>query len=261
LQLQDRLINEMIGGLFPEREELDGIDRMLDIGCGSVGWALDVAHRYPEKKISGIDSSNMVLAYANEQKKLQGLENIHFEKMNARQKLGFADGSFDLVNMHGAAAYVPRDAWPGLLRECYRVTQPGGIVRVTEADRIGLTNSEAFEQYHLYYMQMLHHKGYGFSPGGDTLGITPMLGKLLQDAGYTEIQARPYALDFSYGTPLHPVQCQNIATRFQQLQPDLVEMEIATRKALERLYEAVMQELGRETFCGIVYLFVCWGKA
>src|SRR5438552_2495374 len=89
LLLQDRLINEMVGGLFPERESLDGIERILDIGCGPGGWALDVARSYPNKEIIGIDISDMMLTYANEQKKLHELENIHFEKMDARQQLAF----------------------------------------------------------------------------------------------------------------------------------------------------------------------------
>src|SRR5579885_3267187 len=69
LLLQDRLINEMVGGLFPERENLDGIERILDIGCGPGGWALDLARSYPQKEITGIDISQQMLTYANEQKK------------------------------------------------------------------------------------------------------------------------------------------------------------------------------------------------
>ncbi len=80
LMLQDRLINEMMGGLFPERKDLDGIDCILDIGCGPGGWALDVARSYPKKEITGIDISDVMLIYANGQKKLHKLKNIHFKK-------------------------------------------------------------------------------------------------------------------------------------------------------------------------------------
>jgi len=260
LLLQDPLINEMIGGLFPEQEDLDGIDRILDISCGSADWALEVARSYSEKKITGIDIGDMMLSHANEQKKLHGLENIHFEKMDARQKLGFSDRSFDLVNIREATGYISRDIWPQLLKECVRITRPGGILRVSAADHFGLTNSSAFEKYAHYLTQFLFTMGYGFAADGYACGMSPMLGKLLQDAGYTEIQMKSYALDFSYGTPLHPAQRQNIATSFQLLQSRLIEMEIAARKELERLYEAVIQDLGWETFCGIAYLFTFWGN-
>lgn len=260
LLLQGPLINEMIGGPFPEQKELEGVDRILDIGCSQGGWALDVARRYPEMKITSIDTSDMMPAPAREQKKLHGLENIHFEKMDVRQELRFSERSFDLVNIRGVTGYIPRDTWSRLLKECARITRPGGILRVSETDRFGLTNSNAFEKYAHYLTHFLSSMKYGFGVDGYTCGMSPMLGKLLQDAGYIDIQVSSYALDFSYGTALYSVQRQNIATSFQILQPRLIEMEIAKREELERLYEAMIQDLGRETFCGIAYLFLCWGR-
>ena len=260
LLLQDRLINEMVGGLFPERADLNGIENILDIGCGPGGWALDVACSYPRKQITGIDISDTMLAYANEQKKLHTLENIHFEKMDAREKLLFASQSFDLINIRYAAGYISKHVWPQLFNECVRITKPGGILRVSEPDRMGLTNSISFEKYAYYLASLLSKLEYGFAADPYSFGMSPMLGKLFQDAGYTDIQMKSYILDFSYGTPLYHVQLQNIEISCQLLQSRLKKMAIATQEELESFYEAMLRELGGENFCGIGYLFTFWGK-
>jgi ubiquinone/menaquinone biosynthesis C-methylase UbiE len=260
LMLQDRLINEMVGGLFPEREDIDGIDSILDIGCGPGGWALDVARSYPKKKVTGIDISDMMLTYANEQKKLHNLGNIYFEKMDVRQKLAFPNQSFDLINIRAATGYIARRTWPYLLKECGRITRPGGSLRVSEVDRIGLTNSIPFEKYAYYFTHLLSKLEYGFAVDTYTFGMSPMLEKILQEVGYSDIHMKSYVLDFSYGTAFHPIQLQNIQISFQSLQPRLIEMEIAAQEELERTYEAAIQDMKSETFCGICYLFTFWGK-
>lgn len=261
LMLQDRMVNEAIGGLFPERQDLEGIDSILDIGCGPGGWALDVARSYPEKEITGIDISDMMLTYANEQKKIHELGNIHFEKMDARQKLLFSDRSFDLVNIRGAMGYMPRRLWPPLLKECAQITRVGGILRISESDRAGLTNSASFEKFAHSFTRLFAKMEYGFAIDDYTLGMSPMFGKLLQDAGYADVQMRSYVLDFSYGTAFYPIQVQNMEISFQLLQPRLIQMGIVAQEELEPLYEAVIQEVGGEKFCGIVYLLTFWGKS
>src|SRR5713226_1413469 len=54
---QDKVINESMGGLFPERTGLSNIYDVLDIACGPGGWAHEVAHSYPEMEVTGIDIS------------------------------------------------------------------------------------------------------------------------------------------------------------------------------------------------------------
>ncbi len=260
LLLQDRLINEMIGGLFPEREDLNEIENILDIGCGPGGWTLDVAQSYPSKQITGIDISDTMLAYANEQKKLHMQKNIHFQKMDAREELLFDDQSFDLVNIRYATGYIPKHIWPKLFKECVRITKPGGTLRVSESDRMGLTNSASFEKYSYYLASLLAKLEYGFAADPYSFGMSPMLEKLFRDAGYTDIRMRSYELNFSYGTAFYPIQLQNIEITCQLLQPRIKNMAITTQEELEGLHASMLREVGSESFCGIGYLLTFWGK-
>src|ERR1700732_5215301 len=78
LLAQDRLITAGMGGLFSERFDLVGIHRLLDVACGPGGWALQVALRYPENEVVGIDISRTMIDYATAQAQLQGLDNASF---------------------------------------------------------------------------------------------------------------------------------------------------------------------------------------
>ncbi len=97
-------------------------------------------------------------------------------------------------------------------------------LRLTESDSMGLTNSPAYEEHHRLGTQAMQHFGYGFSPDGSTLGITPMLSWLLKQAGYTEdIGMKSYFFDFSYGMPLYSSHRQNIEIVFEAAHPLLTQ--------------------------------------
>src|SRR5215469_18498160 len=97
LMLQDRLLTEGMHGVFPERVDLKNIQAILDVGCGPGGWALDVAHTYPDRRVFGIDISTTMITYAQAQASAQRLSNVTFTVMNALQPLDFETGTFDLV--------------------------------------------------------------------------------------------------------------------------------------------------------------------
>lgn len=257
---RNAFFKKAMGGLFPERANLDGIVRILDIGCGPGGWAVDVANSYPATEVVGIDMSETMIASARSEAQKYTLGNITFLKMNALQPLNFPDQHFDLVNMRAAVEYIPRENWNALLQECYRITRPGGILRFTEADRIAHTNSLAFERYHYFYSWMLHLRGYGFSPDGQTFGTTPMLGKLLQDAGYRHPDMKSYVLDLSYDTMFQMDYRHLVEIRFEKVRLQLLERRLVTAQELEDTYSALLADIAQETFCGVAYLLVFWGK-
>ena len=263
LVLQDRLINEIMGGPLSEQqqEHIQQLRSVLDIGCGPGGWAFDVAKTYTHLKVIGIDNSTTMIAHAREEQKLHGLGNLAFEEMDALQPLHFPDEQFDLVNIRNAVGYIPRHDWHKLLKECSRITRAGGLLRVTESDSMGLTNSVAYERYHRLGTQAMRQFGYGFSPDGSTLGITPMLSWLVRQAGYTEeIGMQSHFFDFSYGTALYLAQRQNIEMVFAAAHPLLKQSGVCSQEEIELLYEQVLEQIGREDFRGMGYLLTIWGR-
>ena len=106
LMLQDRFITEGMQGIFSERSNLGNIQAILDVGCGPGGWALDVAHTYPDKAVVGVDISTTMITYAQAQATAQRLTNVTFAVMNALEPLNFAEETFDLVNVRFAIGFV-----------------------------------------------------------------------------------------------------------------------------------------------------------
>ncbi len=144
----DALMAQGMGGLFAPAEHVDlaQVHDVLDIACGPGRWVQELAFNYPDLQITGIDISRTIIQCAHAQAHLQGLDNANFQMMDALQPLEFPDNSFDIVNARLMFDFMPRLAWGEVLQEFVRVTRPGGIIRLTECDELGVTNSCALEK-------------------------------------------------------------------------------------------------------------------
>ena len=264
LTMQDRLITRTMGGVFNERERAlfgERPEQILDVACGPGGWTLDAAFEYPETEVVGIDISQIMIEYARAQAWSRGLENVSFHEMDVLKRLDFSENVFDVVNARFMVAFLLRDFWPPVVRELYRVTRPGGYIRLTECDTPGITNSPACEQMLSWMGQLFKKIGYGFSPDGKSIGMTPMLPRLLRDAGCEEIQLQSHVMDFSSGSENHTLQCQNFMTIFYQA-PEITgrTFKIAPPEEVEAVYNSMLAEMQGNDFLGLGYLLTAVGR-
>lgn len=259
LMKQDRFLTGVMGGVLSEQTDLFRVHTILDIACGPGGWALDVAYAYPEASIAGIDISQPMIEYARAQAKVQGLDNVSFTIMDALKPLEFDDNSFDLVNTRLICPFMPTTAWPTLLQECWRITRPGGIVRMTEWNEPGITNSPACEELQRICYRALQLAGRLFAPDGRHFGINQMLGRFLRDAGYQDIQHKAYVIDFSAGTAAHSIWSENLSVGFTLLLPFLLKYGVTTKEEFDELYRQFLIEIHDDSFCGICYFLTVWG--
>jgi SAM-dependent methyltransferase len=101
----------------------DGVYRdILDAGCGSGVFSLELAKRHPEARVVGIELDPDLVARANEMARRAGITNVEFRQGDVT-KLDF-DGAFDLVVSVDNLEHVEDDvtAMEGLLR----ALRPGG---------------------------------------------------------------------------------------------------------------------------------------
>ncbi len=152
-----------------------------------------------------------------------------------------------------------KTAWPQVLRECYRITRPGGILRLTELDTGGVTTSAAFNRLNLLTSRMVQGV-YGFSSDGDNLCLTPMLKTLLLQAGYQNIQQKPHTIDFSAGTDAYMDLYRNYEVFFQLLKPTLISTGIITEAEFDPLFQQMCNEMLSDDFRGIWYFLTAWGS-
>lgn len=260
LMKQDHLLTKGMGGLFSERDDISTMHKILDIACGPGGWALEVAFAYPSTHVVGVDISPTMIKYAQAQAWSQGLENTNFREMNILSGLDFPDSTFDLVNARFLVGFMPQTTWPKLLQECIRITRPGGIIRLTEFDEPGTTNSLAFARWEALAFRAIQLAGLTSSPDGRNFGITPLLNHLLQEAGCTNIEQKAHVIDFSSGSEAFESMYENCVVAFNLVQPFLVKMGVTTPEEAEQSYQQMLYEMMQEEFCGLWYYLTTWGQ-
>ncbi len=259
LMHQDALVTQTMGGLFPERDDLTNIHTVLDIGCGPGGWVLDVAREYPEIEVTGIDISQTMIDYARAHASARGFDNATFKIMNALKPLEFANNSFDLINARTITAFMYPAAWPVLLKEVMRICRPGGFIRLTEGE-LPLTNSLAYETLNGMLSKAMFMAKRTFSPDGRNLGITPMLSRLLRDAGYQNVQEKVYASEYLPGTDVYEGLYQDARIGFPLVSPFLIQLGITTKEEFERLHQQLLAEMLSDDFCAVGFLMTVWGN-
>jgi ubiquinone/menaquinone biosynthesis C-methylase UbiE len=257
---QDQLITRTMGGLLPELTDLSGIHRVLDVACGPGGWVLDMAFEHPDIQVVGIDIIQSMIEYARARSKVQKLENASFQVMSALKPLDFADASFDLVNARAIAGFMLPASWPAFLQECMRIMRPGGVIRLTETDDFGTSNSPALEKFTKLFVRAGHLAGRSFNPEARGIVITPMLGHFLRRAGYKNIKKRAHVIDYSSGEEAHAGVYKDLMVAFQLLQPFLSKMGFIPQEELEQLYQQVLTEMVSDDFCALWYLITVWGQ-
>ncbi|KAG1180551.1 hypothetical protein G6F70_001663 [Rhizopus microsporus] len=122
------------------RKKLDfkkGI-RVLDVGCGSGAWIMDMATEYPNCVYEGCD----IVEVAN---KRVSLQQVTFRYGNVLDRLPFEDNSFDFVHMRLFVLALQVNQWPIAINEILRVTKPGGMVQLVEFD-LKMTGNEIVQQ-------------------------------------------------------------------------------------------------------------------
>src|SRR5205085_2696069 len=131
--------------------------------------------------------------------------------------------------------FMPKKAWPELMQELMRILRPGGFVILTEGEW-NITNSPACEKIGVMLTRVGTVTGRSFSPDGRHIGITPVLGRFLRDAGYIDIQKKAHVLEFSAGTEDYESTFQDLMVGLKLLQPYLVKTKMTTDEEYEELY-------------------------
>ncbi len=259
LMEQDKLFTQAMGGLFPEQPDLSTVEQLLDIGCGPGGWTLEVAHQYQDIDVIGIDINPTMVNYAFAQARTQELQNVSFEVMNARQPLEFQDNSFGLVNARFITGFMDQVSWPVLLAECKRVVRPGGIVRLTEAE-FGTSSSPALQTLGGYLIKALAQQKRTFSVDERSIGLAHVLGRLLRDAGFEQINRRPFCLVADYGTDQYYNSYKESEVTFALLKPYLTRAGFVDEETYNKLYQQMLLEMLQEDFTSISFGLTIWAK-
>jgi trans-aconitate 2-methyltransferase len=113
---------QLWAGELISKIEIEGSERVLDIGCGDGKITARIADLVPKGSVLGIDSSEEMVRFAKEKFPPESHQNLRFQEADARD-LSFEE-EFDLVVSFAALHWIA-DHGP-VLRGIRRALKPGG---------------------------------------------------------------------------------------------------------------------------------------
>ncbi|HET8840432.1 MAG TPA: methyltransferase domain-containing protein [Ktedonobacteraceae bacterium] len=242
LTLQDQLLTASMGGVLAEQPDPARLRRVLDIGCGTGGWAIETAQQYPGLLlVAGIDISQRMIIYAREQAESEQVaQHVEFRVMDALRYLEFPNGFFDLVNLRLGGSWLRTWDWPKLLTEIFRITSREGTVRITEQEVMHQRSSQAATKINEMVLNAFFRAGHLFEQ--TSTGLTSRIPSLMTQYGFGKVQTKGHALEYRAGTPETQMYNEDMIAASRTLRPFLKKWG-----CLSNDYEELCQQLVTET--------------
>jgi SAM-dependent methyltransferase len=257
LTIQDQMLTTSMGGILPEQADPTIFHRVLDVACGTGGWAIEAAKAYPTMSLVGIDISERMIDYGRlRAQDEQVAERVSFHVMDTLRTLEFPPVSFDLVNLRLGISFVRTWDWPKLLGEFQRITRNEGIIRLTECDMVE-SSSPALSRRESLLLQAFSNAGHFFIPQKD--GLTSELASLLKRYGLSNVQTRVHALNYRAGTPDGQLFAENMQHGFQTLRPFLQKWTRLPQD-YDAVYQRALVEMQQADFVATWRFVTTWGS-
>lgn len=229
--------------------------RILDVGCGSGRWAMELAAQFPQAQVTGLD---LTPPPADDARTLgNGLDrrppNYGFFQGNVLEGLPFSDETFDFVHQRLLITAIPTDRWPFVVRELARVTRRGGWVELAECGvpekggpgLMGLWQS---------WIALCATRNVDF-----TMGHT--FGELLRQAGLRRVDQRARAFPMgAYGGRVGQMSATDCLAVGQALRGGVIAAGILTEAEYNRLYQLAQSEMSAPAGSGALPFYVAWGQ-
>ncbi|HLZ57745.1 MAG TPA: class I SAM-dependent methyltransferase [Ktedonosporobacter sp.] len=262
LQIQSQMLTASMGGVLPEQPDPARFQRVLDVGCGTGDWLLEVAKTYPGiSLLIGVDANKKMVDYARGQAEAQGVsDRVEFHVMDALRMLEFPDTFFDLVNQRFGFSFIRTWEWPKLLDEYQRVVKFGGVVRITEPslmEEVEEENNSALLRLSRIQLQAFYQAGYFFTEDGN--GVINELARLLYQYGRLQnVQTLSYNVEYRPETVQGQRFCEDMKRLFKTALP-FYRRWMRVPDDYETLYQQLLNEMQQPDFVANVHLLTAWG--
>ncbi|WP_052891003.1 class I SAM-dependent methyltransferase [Thermogemmatispora carboxidivorans] len=260
--------------LFPESIDIESVERVLDVGCGSGEWVFALAQRYPRLFICGIDLDRRLLQRAQAQRNRAGLGQVEFRQVDFTRPFPLAESSFDFLHMRACARFIAADAWPMLLAECQRVLRPHGWLALVEIE-LCESSSSAFLELRQLFNRCWYRLGHALDESGLSFGVASRLYGMLLAAGLREVAYDVHIADL--GRRPDPMQDRGvgsagpagtITTLFLQqclaevrlAAPLIIQQGLVSPSALAALFEQAEHELQDPDLWGWGVIISAYGR-
>jgi arsenite methyltransferase len=145
----------IVTALWPNGGALPGT-QLIELGCGPGFYSAQLAKRFPNIFVTGVDRSENQLTWARERAVTQGLRNCSFARVNVLN-LPFSDGQFDVLIASRLFTILPdRER---AVAEMHRVLKSGGRCFIAEP-RFAIWAS--IPLFAMWLLASMTHSGNGY---------------------------------------------------------------------------------------------------
>jgi ubiquinone/menaquinone biosynthesis C-methylase UbiE len=259
LRIQDHMFTAGMGGVLPEQPDPTAFSRVLDVGCGTGGWLIELAQTTPTcTLLVGVDASLTFVQDARAHAAAARVsDRVEFHVADALRMLEFPTNSFDLVNQRGGMSWLRTWDWAKLLSEYVRVVHRGGVIRITETENVE-SSSPAFNRFGGLLTRALCQAGYNFRPDG--VGVSSELAPLLSKHGIQQVQTRTYGLQYRAGTSEWQSFFED-ARRFFTTYVPFLRKWIHVPDDYTEMCQQALHEMQQPDFVATWKLVTVWGHA
>lgn len=224
---------------------------ILDVGCGTGRWAMELAAAFPGANVVGLDiappSADREVSHG------YGLtsrpDNYTFVTGNVLENLPFAPASFDFTHQRLLYSAIPQRLWPQVARELGRVTRPGGWVELVEGS-LGSVEGQtgpAMRQLFEWAQQVT-------APRGIDLQIGTRLREFLLGAGLDDVTQREIKLPIGGQDRLGAMVKADLVSVCQALGAAIKAAGLAEPATFDAVLQAWQDEMSRYRYFWPVYV-------
>lgn len=219
---------------------------ILDVGCGTGRWAMELATEFPGANVIGVDVAPPPVAEANAGANALHVDNYTFVQGNALERLPFADNSFDFVHQRYLILAIPASRWPYVVAELMRVTRPGGWIELIETEPPN--GSPAVTQLASWGAQLVGKRGMD-------LAMARQIGPLLTAGGATQVTARAQVIPVGKpGGRVGGMMVVDYMSALSAVRGPLAALGIASEAQFDETMARARQEFERYSFPQNVYI-------
>ncbi|GME52733.1 Methyltransferase type 12 [Neofusicoccum parvum] len=156
--------------------------KILDAGCGTGVWAINMGDKFPDAEIRGVDLSPIQPSWVP--------PNVKFEVDDIEGEWGYGE-KFDYIFARYLCAAI--QDWPKLMRQAFENVKPGGWVEFQDYDTMLYSEDGSFGEKHDTYKWITT-----FIEASTAWGRDPSPGKHLEErakaAGFVNVRHEVFKL-------------------------------------------------------------------
>lgn len=171
--------------LFFAPVEEGNLKRVLDAGTGTGIWVEDVADKYPDTEVYGIDLSPIQPRWSP--------PNVKYQVDDLEQPWTFPPNHLDLVHTRIMLGSIRN--WPAFFAQSLKCLRPGGYIECQELDVDARTDDGSLAEDSVIHQWCRNQEEAMQKAGGMSLRITgEKLKSQLLDAGFVDVEVREFKI-------------------------------------------------------------------